>query len=133
MRKNDNSFHYSTLETCKLVDMIYKMKSTKPLCISVRKNDLKIVMDLLAFTTNEVTHHKMPSIYTNKVTHIYYTSDIIFINTGEVGMHHLNSRSSLLQQPVGGIGNKCLIRAWSMHWNHEAIGQIPEFLSASWA
>lgn len=43
-----NSFHYSPLETCRLVGMIYKMKFTKPLCIFVCKKDPKIVMDLLA-------------------------------------------------------------------------------------
>ena len=34
-------------------------------------------------------------------------------------------------RPTSDKGNKCLKRAWSMHWNHDAKGQILEFLFAS--
>ncbi|KAL6335329.1 hypothetical protein AAG906_029572 [Vitis piasezkii] len=131
MRENSiNSFHYSPLETCRLVGMIYKMKFTKPLCIFVCKKDPKIVMDLPALTTNEVTHHKIPSIYTNKVTHIYYCSDVIFIDTGEVRVHHLNLESIAFYSNLG-TSEAPLKEVWSMHWNHDAEGQIPEFLFTS--
>ena len=98
-----------------------------------------------------MTHHKIPAIYTNKVIHIYYCSDVIFIDTGEVRVHHLNLESIAFYsnlgtseaplkeyknyytlRPARDKGNKCLMRAWSMHWNHDAEGQIPEFLFTSW-